>query len=182
MLEAHSFLLAALVVGLVAAWLDYRTGHIPNWLTLGPLAVAPLAHGVVGYVVYGWDAAVHGASFSLLGALACGLVPYLLYRMGGIFAGDVKLLAAIGALCHPVIGIEAEFYAFIAAALYAPARMAYEGKLWRTLGNTAALAANPFLPKAKRRTIAPEMLTELRFGPAVAVGVALAVALEWRVA
>ena len=33
--------------------------------------------------------------------------------MGG---GDVKLLAAIGAICGAVVGIEAELYAFITAA------------------------------------------------------------------
>ena len=30
------FLGAAVAIAAVAAWVDYRTGHIPNWLTFGP--------------------------------------------------------------------------------------------------------------------------------------------------
>lgn len=180
MFGAQYFFAATIVIGLVAGWMDWRSGHIPNWLTLGPLLLAPIAHAIVAYVKAGHDAAGHALLFSILGAVACGAVPLLLYRLGAIGGGDVKLLAAVGALCMASVGIECEFYAFIAAALYAPGRLAYEGKLLRTLGNTVSLVANPFLPKARRKEIAPEMMTELRFGPAVAVGALVGVFLNWR--
>jgi len=180
MFGAQYFYVAAVVVGFIAGWLDWRSGHIPNWLTLGPLLAAPLVHAIVGYTQAGHNAAVHALLFSILGAFACGAVPLLLYRLGAIGGGDVKLLAAIGALCMTSVGVECEFYAFIAAALYAPGRLAFEGKLLSTLGNTVSLVINPFLPKARRKEIAPEMLTELRFGPAVAVGALIGVFLNWR--
>ena len=43
-----------------------------------------------------------------------------------------------------------------------------------------SLVINPFLPKARRRQIAPEMLTELRFGPAAAAGTLIGVLVNWR--
>jgi prepilin peptidase CpaA len=176
----QSFLVAAAIVTAIAAWIDYRTGHIPNWLTLGPLAAAPLAHAAVAFAMGRQSAALDALGLSLLGALVCGLVPLLLFRVDAIGGGDVKLLAAVGALCGPLLGIEAELYGFLTAAALAPARLAYEGKLLRVLGNTAAIAMNPLLPRGKRREISPEMLTKIRFGPAIFAGVLVAVILQWR--
>jgi prepilin peptidase CpaA len=79
-----------------------------------------------------------------------------------------------------MVGIEAEYYAFAAAALLAPARLAWEGKLFKTLGNSLALAINPLLPKDKRREISKESMTWFRFGPAIAVGTLIATILNWR--
>ncbi len=73
-----------------------------------------------------------------------------MYRAGAIGGGDVKLLGAVGALLRPMTGIETEMYSFIVAALYAPVRLAYEGKLLRTLGNSLLLVRNVFVPKDKR--------------------------------
>src|SRR5438128_2263359 len=84
-----------------------------------------------------------------------------------VFGGDVKLLAAVGAVLRPQVGIEAEFYAILAAAIFALGRFAFEGKLFKILGNTLTIAINPFLPEAKRRKISPEMMTQMRFGPAI---------------
>lgn len=180
MTAVQAFLVAAVVVSAVSAWYDWRTGHIPNWTTLGALAAAPLLHAGVGLSAAGGRGALDAVGFSVLGALLASVVPLLLYRAGAIGGGDVKLLAAVGALCRPLIGIEAEFYGFFAAALLAPARLAWEGKLFRVLGNTVALALNPFLPKERRREITPEMMTSMRFGPAIFVGVLVAAVLNWR--
>ena len=82
----------------------------------------------------------------------CGVVPWLCWRSGTFGGGDVKLLAAVGAVCLPKIGVTIEFDAMIVGALFAFARLAYDGRLpsrrWRT---SAMLAVNPLLPKAKRR-------------------------------
>jgi prepilin peptidase CpaA len=103
----------------------------------------------------------------------------LLYAVGGGRGGDVKLLAAVGAICRTTIGIEAVFYAFLIAAIYAQARLAYEGKLLRTLGNTVAIVVNPFLPKARRRKLSKEAMTWTRLGPSVFAGTVVAVLLNW---
>lgn len=64
--------------------------------------------------------------------------------------------------------------------LIAPARLATEGSFLKTLGNSLALALNPFLPKAKRREIPRETMTWLPFGPAIAAGMAIAAFLHWQ--
>lgn len=178
-MEHAGFLIAALVVTAIAAWTDWRKGEIPNWLTFGSFGLALVAHAVVGYLAGGPKTAGAEALRSFVGAVACSLVPLLLYKLGGLLGGDLKLLIALGALLGPMLGIEAELYGFVAAAVYAPARLAYEGKLMRTLGNTAALVANPVLPKGKRRELAPEMMTWMRLGPSLFVGMCVTAVVNW---
>src|SRR5262249_55657192 len=98
----------------------------------------------------------------------------------GMGGGDVKLFAAQGALCGSMIGIEAEFYAFLAAALFAPAWLLWQGKLWSTMKNSVALLINPLLPKEKRRELSPEQMTWLRFGPPICVGMIGATYMQWK--
>ena len=112
--------------------------------------------------------------------MGCAAVPLLLYRVSAIGGGDVKLLASVGVWAGPILGLQVELYAFVLAALYAPARLAYQGQLLRLLGNSAALIANPFLPKSRRKEVPQALLTELRFGPAVFAATALVALLRWR--
>jgi prepilin peptidase CpaA len=177
-----SFLLAAVVVSAIAALYDVRTGQMPSWLTLGSLFVAPFAHAARAALAPGGngEAALTEAGFSVVGAIACAIVPLVLYRQNALGGGDVKLFAALGALCQVSIGFEALTYSFIAAVLMAPMRLAYEGKLLRTLKNTVFLMGNAFLPKAKRRDVDPELMTWFRMGPAIFIGVVLAAVLHWR--
>src|SRR5262245_61584473 len=106
MLGAPYFLAFAVAVAAIAAWFDWRTGHIPNWLTLGPLGGAIVAHFVLAAASGRSSFALEAAGFSVLGALTCALVPVLLFRVGAMGGGDVKLLAAIGAMCRPLVGVE----------------------------------------------------------------------------
>ena len=174
------FLVAAVIVAAVAAWFDWRSGEMPNAVTLLPLAAAPVAHGVAGGLFGGVDPAIQAAGFSILGAAVCALVPAALYRAKAIGGGDVKLFAALGALLGTLNGVEAEFYACVAASLISLGQLAYHGKLLRVLGNTFALAVNPFLPKDRRREVPMEQLTWARFGPAIFLGTAATAVLHWR--
>ncbi|MFO0677803.1 MAG: A24 family peptidase [Polyangiaceae bacterium] len=167
------FLTVAVLVSAASAATDVKTERIPNGLTLGPLVLAPLLHFALTARAFGASAGLGAAGMSVAGALVCSIAPALLYRANAIGGGDVKLFAALGALLQPMMGIEAELYGFVAAALFAPARMAWEGKLLRVLGNTFALVANPILPRDRRRAIHPEMMTWMRLGPFIFVGVAV---------
>lgn len=85
---------AAIVVTAVATAYDTETGRIPNWLTVGSLVLA-IVHAFV--FERGTDA--------LLGASLGGGVPLVLtlcYPRWSVGGGDIKLLAAIGALLGPV--------------------------------------------------------------------------------
>jgi len=89
---SHSPLIAlfvATVVAFVAAVIDFRRFRVPNVLTF-PLAISGLAFHVT---LSGLAGLQYGA-----GGLAIGFIALLLfYVMGVMGAGDVKLLAAIGA-------------------------------------------------------------------------------------
>jgi prepilin peptidase CpaA len=156
----------AVLVSAVAAVTDFRTGLIPNWLTLPPIVIAPIAHGIMG--------GKEGLLLSAAGVVACGVVPYLIFRLKGMAGGDVKLFAAIGGIVGPFVGIEAQFYAFCFAALFALGRLAWHGKLLRTLSNTLYLGLNPILPKRKRKEITPELMHQMRLGPTIFAGTATA--------
>ena len=95
--ELYFFLAAILVTG-VAGWFDWRTGEIPNWLTFGALGAGLVGHAVAGGLRGGFADAGRSFLFSLAGMAVCAFVPFLLFRSGAIGGGDVKLLAALGAL------------------------------------------------------------------------------------
>jgi prepilin peptidase CpaA len=174
------FLLAALVVTAVAAWTDGKTGAIPNWLTLGALVAALASHFVAGvWFSHAWQGGLRSLGASAAGALLCSAAPLFLYWKGAIGGGDVKLFAALGALCHPLVGIEMEMYGFVAAALIAPAKLAYDGRLLGTLRRSLVLLVNPFLKAERRRPIPEEMMTWFRMGPAILVGACATVIMHW---
>lgn len=172
------FLAFATILAATAAWFDWRTGHIPNRLTLLGLAAAILGHFVHGTLTIGFGAGVEQAAFSIGGALGCALVPMFMHRKGAMGGGDVKLFAALGAALHPLAGLEAETYAFVAAMLLAPAKLAWEGTLLRTIANTVTLVVNPLRRKTQRKPIPKEMVTWFRLGPAVFLGTAATVVIH----
>ena len=164
--------IAAAVSAVAAAW-DLKTGRIPNWLTLGGVAAGIGGHLLSAGLSGGCEAGLKSAAWSVGGALFCALGPSILYFKGGMGGGDLKLFAAIGALCHPLIGMECQVYGLIVAAVFAPARLANEGRLLSVITGTLALVINPLLPRARRRSVPPEMLTWFRLGPAIFAGTAL---------
>lgn len=176
----HVVLIVAIAVTSLAAISDWRRGEIPNWLTYGALGLGPVLHAARMLAAHeSIDNALTEGGLSVLGALVCALVPALLYKQGAIGGGDLKLLAGIGALLQTMLGVEAEMYGFFAAALVAPATLAYHGKLLSTLKNTFAILANVFSSKANQRQIEERALSWFRLGPALFFGVALTAYLHW---
>jgi prepilin peptidase CpaA len=175
------FYLAAVIVTAAAAWTDWRDGTIPNWLSFGAIGCAPVAHVAYSLATGSTrqDALTKGC-YSVLGGFVCALIPLLLYSKNAIGGGDVKLFVAIGTICLSLVGVEAEMYGFFAAALIAPLRLAYEGKLFRTVTNAFFITLNPVLPKGKRREIVPEVMSWFRMGPAIFLGTLFTAYLHWR--
>lgn len=176
------FLIAAVLVALVAAVFDWRTGQIPNWLTLGTIALAPLAHVVFGVRASGGDLneGLLAGGYSLGGLAVCSLVPLILWRQQAIGSGDIKLFAALGAIGQFSLGLEIQLYGFLAAAILAPAKLAYDGKLMQTLRNTGRLMVNSVVPKDRRSPIEHEAMSWFRLGPAIFIGTALTTAIHWK--
>ena len=103
--------IAAVVVALVAVVFDVRTRRIPNFLTFGgaaaAMAYAVFAGGLpaLGWAVAGW----------VLGAAL--FFPFFALR--GMGAGDVKLLAALGAWLGPGAAVWVAIYASMAGGVLA---------------------------------------------------------------
>ncbi|HVJ94739.1 MAG TPA: A24 family peptidase [Labilithrix sp.] len=176
----HVVFIVVIAVAAIGAVIDWRTGQIPNWLTMPALALAPLLHiARFRLAKEGMDAALQEAAYSLGGAALCAIVPLLLFRRSAIGGGDAKLFIALGALLHPALGVEAQMYGFFAGAILAPAVLAYQGKLLSTIKNSLSIGANFFLPRDRQRTIDAAALTWFRLGPAIFLGVLLTAYLHW---
>lgn len=78
---------------IVATFTDLRSRRIPNWLVFPFL--------VTGFVVSGWFQGWHGIGQSFEGFGLGALIYGLLFWMGGMGMGDVKLCAAIGVWIGP---------------------------------------------------------------------------------
>jgi prepilin peptidase CpaA len=114
------------IVLIEAAIIDGRSLRVPNWLTYHFLA-AGLAF-----------AFMRGGSPILLSSLAgaaVGLLTLLpLYAIGGMGAGDVKLMAGLGAWLGPWLTVGAFVSTALAGALMALVMIVYSGAIWRHIG------------------------------------------------
>ncbi len=83
----------ALALAAAAAVVDVRERRIPNWLTYPGIIGGVLLQGLLA----GWK----GIGNALAGCVLAGGVFLLFYAVRAMGAGDVKLVAAIGALLGP---------------------------------------------------------------------------------
>jgi prepilin peptidase CpaA len=181
---ARAYQLGTVGVASLAALFDWRTGRIPNWLTLGALAAALPFHAWMTAGV-GDQGPLDGVKWAVLGALACSLPLLLSWRLGWVAGGDVKLVAALGAVGGLSLGLEAVFLAFLSAASYVLLRHAWNGTLWRSVDDALTLLVGRALVRRKKlagllskpRTLTPSAST-LRFGPFALAGSLLAFALH----
>jgi prepilin peptidase CpaA len=121
--------LIALVIA--AAIYDLRFRRIPNWLNLSGV--------ILGLGINTLLFAGNGLILALLG-IACSLAVYVpLYLLRGMGAGDVKLMAAVGALAGP----SNWFRIFIATALLGGLvsllLVAWKKRLHQTCSNVALI-------------------------------------------
>jgi prepilin peptidase CpaA len=155
---------AVVVSGVGAAW-DLVTYKIPNRLTYTAMAI-----GLVAQVcLHGWSGLWMGPAGLLLGG-AIFLVLYLLRTMG---AGDVKLMAAVGAFAGWRAVIEIALYSAIAGGVIALGVAVFKGRLRRTLVNVGHLVKfHAVMGVESHPTVNLENPEALRFayGAAIFVG------------
>lgn len=105
----------------LAAVVDVRTRRIPNWLT-GGLVLSGLVFNV-------WRGGMVGVGLALAGA-ALGLAILLpMYAVRAIGAGDVKLLAGLGAVLGPQVLVSVAIYTALAGGLISAILLARSGRL-----------------------------------------------------
>src|SRR5687767_9558410 len=118
---------AVLAVAALAVGFDLRTRRIPNLLTFGAAGAAL----VFAFVVDGAGGGASAALGWLLGVLV--FLPFFALR--GMGAGDVKLLAALGAWLGPVDTLYLAIFASIAGGGVALVVSFARGYLRRALSN-----------------------------------------------
>jgi prepilin peptidase CpaA len=154
----------ALVLTLTAAFLDWRSHRIPNWLTVPGLFLGITLNSLLG----GW----HGAKISLEGAgLALALLlPLVLLR--GFGAGDWKLMGAVGAFLGPKLFLFVFVGGIFASGLLAMLAMTRTNRVLTTLRNVVELVRGFVsfgLREKPKITLDNPELVKLPFGVAVAV-------------
>lgn len=102
---------------IVAAWIDGKQLKVPNWITF-PMVFS-------GILVNGWSAGWEGFSLALTGMIVGLLCLLPLYSVGGMGAGDVKLMAGVGAW----LGASITFSAFCVSAVVGAAMAVW--MVWR---------------------------------------------------
>ena len=149
-----------------AAAIDLRTGRIPNPLT------ALVAF--TGFALAGLGLSGHSVAGALVGALLGFALMLPGHILGGTGAGDVKLLAALGAWLGPGEAFWLAIYSSLAGGLLAVGHALKRRRLATTLSRTARLVATP--GETKKEIDGTAHTSRFAYGPALAIG-AIAAAL-----
>jgi len=113
--------LPLLVLLLIAAGIDARDRRIPNWLTV--LLI------LSGLVQSFFPNHVTGPVGAVAGLFAGGLIPFVMFAIGALGAGDVKLMAGVGAWLGPLPALAVFTGAAVIGMLIVLAQAAVQGRL-----------------------------------------------------
>jgi len=156
---------ALMIVLLIAIVTDLHSSRIPNWLTFSAMGFALAGHA--------WLGSMHGVLFSLAG-LGTGLgLFFLIYLAGGIGAGDVKLMAAIGAFVGVYGVLSSAWLAMVVGGVYAIAAMCYQWGLASAGQRLVYAAYGAVLVGGSAWTRELALPFKLRYGLAIAGGTLL---------
>jgi len=153
----------------VAAVHDLLTKKIPNWITGPGIFLGVLMHFSLGGLAQ--------AGWSMLAGLVAGSLFLLIYLAGGMGAGDVKLITAIGCL----VGIGSIKDVLVGSvflgSMLALALAAKHGRVRETVRNVIALIAhhtqNGLIPHPKLNVTQQETL-RLPYALPIALGCVIA--------
>lgn len=156
-----SFLIDAILIFLLAssAITDIWKQKIYNVQTYSAMACALLLHYVAG--------GGHEAFNSFLGLLTGFALLFIFYLVGGVGAGDVKLLAAIGALKGVYFVLGTIFYCALVGGIMAFAVIIWKRRFWVTLHNCWRFVRHPLNPQLVDNEAGSQYLP---YGLAISVG------------
>jgi prepilin peptidase CpaA len=129
------------ILGLIlfaASITDIWKNKVYNWLTFPAMALGL----ILNMAAYHWS----GLGFSALGLVVGGLIFLPAYLWGGMGAGDIKLLAVIGAFMGTVFVINTALYSALAGGAAAVVILAVKGELGRTLVHLWRVFASRLAP------------------------------------
>jgi prepilin peptidase CpaA len=170
-IELRVALLCMLV--LIAVFFDVRSHRIPNWLVLSGLVIGIAYHS---FMAPGW-----GVGYSLKG-IAVGFGVFLpFYLLRGMGAGDVKLMATVGAFLGPASTLGAIFMTLMAGGVLAVAVALSRGMLPAMIANVRLMVTSLAVKAAAGRSSGPGVLSnsagKLPYAVAIAAGTFIQIAL-----
>lgn len=131
---------AVCAVYLAAAFItDIRSMKIPNAITIPAMAS--------GLVWFGAVEGLEGLWFSLQGLAGGFMIMLLMYFMGAVGAGDVKLFGGIGAWCGLWFTLQAVFYSVLCAGVIGLAILLWRREAARRIKRMVWNAAGVFMLK-----------------------------------
>lgn len=161
-----------------AAFYDLNQHRIPNWLTLTSI--------IMGLVFGYFSSGVEGLKLSAIG-LAVGFVAFLIpFALGGTGGGDVKLMAAVGALVGWPLIVWAILLSCVVALFAAAAKAIWQGRFIKMLVNTWLIIKMTLIAVILKRP--REEIKELTkeqgslwvpFGASISVGTVWALVLQY---
>ena len=148
-----------------ASYGEIRERRIPNWLTLGGIALglgaAAIENGTAGLTDSALGLAVAGGLF----------LPFCL--LGVVGGGDMKLMAAVGAIVGWPMVLRVLCDTCIAGGVIAVAIMAWNGVLLTTLANTFRILVG--MPRRTQGLRNPPMVP---YALAITLGTLIAVFIQ----
>jgi prepilin peptidase CpaA len=162
-----AILASAVLLCVVAGWMDFRSGRIPNWLTVLGLVAGVVLNTFAG----GWS----GLKFSLVGA-SVGLLlllPFVLLRSLG--AGGWKLAGGLGAFVGPGVLVKLLIASVFVIGVMTLVLVIHEGRLRKALLNLGRLLASRVHFRRPEPQVAGENAQPLKvsYGAALAFTVML---------
>lgn len=154
-----------LIVLSVATFTDLRSRRIPNWLVL-PFMFA-------GICVSGWLQGWRGVEQSLSGILLGALLLGILYWLGGMGMGDLKLCAAIGAWIGPTQLLFALVITSMAGGVMAlcwAAAGGFLGDLFLGAGDLLFGSTKRGLHPHPELVLSNPLARKMPYAPAIAIG------------
>jgi prepilin peptidase CpaA len=131
-MNRESYLLViALLLAVAAAIIDVQQHRIPNRLTYSGIVIAFVARTLF----FGW----RGTVGAIAGCLLAGGIMFLFYVVRAMGAGDVKLMAALGACVGPRQAVALLLATAICGGLLAIAYAVYRRQIGSTLKNVGSV-------------------------------------------
>jgi prepilin peptidase CpaA len=126
--------LPLLVLLILAAGIDLRSRRIPNWLNF-LLILSGFAQSLL-------PARTITPAQSLLGMLVAASVPFVLFALGAVGGGDVKLMAGIGAWLGPMPALIVLVVEKVLGLIIVLTQATAQRRIPSLLRNSAILTAN----------------------------------------
>jgi prepilin peptidase CpaA len=152
----------ALLLLVLCAYWDLRYRRIPNWATLPGTALGLGMNGVF----LGWQG-MKASGIGLLVGFGALVVLFVLGWMGG---GDVKLMAAVGALKGYPFVVSALFYSLVVGVVIGVAMLIWNRKALRTFKNLSFVIGSRVTKVVPKQDIDREQTQKIPFGLAIVLG------------